>query len=263
MAYVIDRFGETYTTAEVLPTLDGRQPQGAGRLRSSLIQLPGGLAHDWRGTDRAVFEATEVQLRGVWVAESIGAMEAKLSALKALVGARSYLWRSNGTDQHRRLARLLEVDSDLEPGVASDALISIRFELYPGPWKGAEREVDINLTDSPTTVACTNHGNARIDDALIRVTAAGSAISAVRVRVAGVSDIQWTGTLGVGETLTIDCGARSMRIGGADAYDLEYLSDHSVPQWLRIEPGENNVQIYRTGGSEDSRVQVTFRDGWA
>ncbi|NLD42663.1 MAG: hypothetical protein GX657_04120 [Chloroflexi bacterium] len=264
MATMIDRFGAAYASATELPTLDGSQPQGAGPVASSLVRLPGGGAYDWRGSDRARREAETMRLKGVWVAESIAAMETKLAVLRALVGTRDRLWRSNGTAQHWRVARLLELKSDLAAGMAVDALLEFTFETLPGPWNGTARTVNATLDASPKTVACTNSGNLRVTDPVVTVTAAGSPITVVRVRVTGVTDLQWTGALAVGQSLVIDCGARTVRAGGADAYSgITYLSGHTVPEWLRLQPGANSVLIYRTGGSAASTAKVEYSDGWA
>lgn len=264
MATMIDRFGAAYASATELPTLDGSQPQGAGPVASSLVRLPGGGAYDWRGSDRARRETETMRLKGVWVAASIAAMETKLAALRALVGTRDRLWRSNGTTQHWRVARLLEMRSDLGAGLAVDALLEFTFEALPGPWNGTARTVNATLDASPKTAACTNSGNLRVADPVVTVTAAGSPITVVRVRVAGVTDVQWTGSLAVGQSLVIDCGARTVRAGGADAYaGLSHLSGQTVSDWLRLEPGSNSVLVYRTGGSAASTVQITYSDGWA
>lgn len=264
MAYVIERFGVSWATAAVLPLLEGSQPQGVGPVGSSLVALPGGGAYDWRGADQAPMAPEVLRARGVWVANSVTDMETKLAALKALCGRRDRLWRSNGTTQHWRMARLLEVKSDLEAGLAADALMELLFEAMPGPWSGVARTVNTSLDSSPKTVPCTNGGNRRITNAVVTITAAGTAITTARVRVSGVSDFQWQGSLAVGQSLVIDCGARTIRNNGVNAYSgLSYLSGHVVSDWLRLEPGANSVEVYRTGGSVASTVQITFSDGWA
>lgn len=264
MTFSIVRFGDVYASAEPLPVLDGRQPQGSGSVASSLVALPGGAAFDWRGGDPARIEAQEVTVEGVWVADTPAALQAKLHSLRALLGKRARLWRADDTEQQWRIARCLEVRSQKEPGSQGHAEIGLRFQLFPGPWNGAARTVNSALDASPKTLTCNNAGNVRVDNAVVTVTAAGSAITQVRVRVANVSDIRWNGNLAVGQTLMLDCGARTARIGSTDAYaGWEYLSGHVVPEWLRLQPGNNSVLIYRTGGSSASTAQITFNDGWA
>lgn len=263
MTFSIVRFGDVYATAEELPLLDGAQPQGAGDVQPSLIQLSGG-AFDWRGGDRARFEPQEITVNGVYAADTSVEVAAKLATLNALLGVRSKLWRTDDTVQHWRTARLLEVRSPKEAGSQGHAEFTLRFHLAPGPWRGTVRTVNATLSASPVTAACTNSGNARVDDAIITITAAGSAITVVHVTVSGVSQIAWTGTLAVGQSLVIDCGARTVRNHGVDAYSgLTYTIYHKVPEWLRLQPGANSVQIHRTGGSSASAAQITYNDGWA
>jgi hypothetical protein len=264
MAFVIDRFGTLYASATELPTLDGSQPQGAGPVESSLIRLPGGGAYDWRGSEQAQIGPTTVLTKGVWVESTVALMETKLAALKALVGTRNRLWRTNGVRQDWRWARLLEVRSDLEAGFAADALIEMRFEALPGVWMGSGRLVNAILDASPKTAVCTNSGNARVTHGIVTITAAGSVITQVKVAVSGVSEIQWTGTLAVGASLVIDCGARTIRNAGADAYaGFALTANHLVTDWLRLEAGANSVVISRTGGSTASAAAVNYNDGWA
>ena len=264
MAFVIDRFGTLYASATVLPTLDGSQPQGAGPVESSLVRLPGGGAYDWRGSERAQIGPTTLLTKGVWVEATVALMETKLAALKALVGVRDRLWRNNGARQDWRWARLLEVRSDLEAGLAADALIEMQFEALPGAWMGSGHLVNATLDASPKAAVCTNLGNVRVTHGIVTITAAGSAITQVKVAIAGVSEIQWIGTLAVGTNLVIDCGARTIRNAGVNAYaGFSLTANHLVTDWLRLEPGANSVLIYRTGGSAASTASVNYNDGWA
>jgi hypothetical protein len=261
--YIIERFGDAWASATVLPTLDGRQPLGIRGIEGSILRLPGGRAYDWRGSERAPIAPEEIVIEGVWVADSVAAMETKHAALLALVGRRSKLWRSNGTTQHWRTARLLSIDAPVEAGFAHWMAYTMRFELAAMPWQGTAQSPNAALDTSPKVVACANSGNARVTNPVVTVTAAGSTITVVRVRVVGVSDIQWSGSLAAGQSLVIDCGKRTVRRAGADAYaGFSLLAGHVVSDWLRIEPGVTAVQIYRTGGSAASTATVAYNEGW-
>ena len=262
MAYVIDRFGATYGAGVVLPTLDGRQPQGAGAVDSSQVKLPGGGAFDWRGASDALPEVETVRVRGVWKAADPTAMETKLAALKALCGQRSYLWQSNGSAQRSRLARCLEVSSDLEAGFAADALIEMVFELAATPWAGTARNVSQSLDASPKSYTLTNGGNARVRDVVITVVAATSNITQIYVVRSGLVELRWQGTITPGSSLVIDTGARSVKLNGADAYaGLSLQGGHIIADWLRLDPGDNTVLISRTGGGTTSTGAFVYADG--
>ena len=263
MAYIIERFGDVWSTAVELPTLDGKQPRGIRGIEGSMIRLPGGRAYDWRGGEQAPIAPEEVTIEGTWVAASVAAMETKHAALLGLAGQRSKLWRSNGTNQHWRTARVLSIDAPVEAGFATWMSYTMRLELAAMPWQGTAQSPNAALDTSPKVVACANSGNARVTNPVVTVTAAGSTITVVRVRVVGVSDIQWSGSLAAGQSLVIDCGKRTVRRAGADAYaGFSLLAGHVVSDWLRIEPGVTAVQIYRTGGSAASTATVAYNEGW-
>lgn len=265
MAYIIERFGDAWASATVLPTLDGRQPLGIRGIEGSILRLPGGRAYDWRGSERAPIAPEEIVIEGVWVADSVAAMETKHAALLALVGRRSKLWRSNGTTQHWRTARLLSIDAPIEAGFAHWMAYTMRFELAAMPWQGTARAPTQTLAvadPSYTTITCTNGGNARVCDVVVAVTAQSSAITRVRVAVPGVSDFEWTGSLAAGSTLALDCGAKRVRIGSVNAYAITLRAEHSVSDWLRLEPGDTAVRVYRSGGGATSTASISYSDGW-
>lgn len=265
MAYVIAKFGAAYATGVALPTYDGSWPQGAGSVGSPLVQVPGG-AYDPQGTERLPWGAVSLDLSGYLYGTSASDLQTKLDALRALLGTRSKLWATpdGGTTTRWRVARCLEMTSPRAPRQGFTAQVRMVFECLPGPWSGTARSVAAALDVSPKTVTVANSGNARVDNAVITITAAGSAITVVTVGVAGVSEIQWAGTLAVGDSLVIDCGARSVKNDGVAAYSgLTLTANHLVSEWLRLSPGNNSVVITRTGGDETSAATIAFADGWA
>lgn len=263
--YIIEKFGDAWASAVELPTLDGKQPLGIRGIEGSILRLPGGRAYDWRGGEQAPIAPEEIVIEGVWVADSVAAMETKHATLLALAGQRSKLWRNNGTNQHWRTARVLGIEAPVEAGPAHWAEYTLRFELAAMPWQGTARAPSSALAvadPSYTTLTCTNGGNVRVRDAVVTITAQSSAITRVKVRVAGVSEIQWDGTLPAGSTLTLDCGAKRARISSSDAYNITLTGNHTISDWLRLEPGNTSVRIYRTGGGSTSTATITFNDGW-
>lgn len=264
MAYVINKFGETYATATALPTLDGSQPQGAGPVDSSLVRLPGGGAFDWRGSAAARVPVEVVRLDGYVVAADAATMETTLSGLKALRGVRSKLWRSNGTTQHWRYARCMAVESDLLPGAPVVAQVRMTFELDATPWYGTAKFLSGWLDSVPTNVAAQNDGNVPVTDVLIKITPSGSAITRVIISISGVSEIQWDGICPVGSYLYIDCGAKSVKIDTTDAYSgFSLTTNHTINDWLRLEPGSNTISVSRTGGNISSLYRFDYAPGYA
>jgi hypothetical protein len=110
----------------------------------------------------------------------------------------------------------------------------------------------------------TNAGNRTVTNAMLTITASASAtISNVRI-VCGDCDWTWTGTVAVSTSLTVDCGQRSIKNNGVDAYSgLALNVDHTVADWLRLEPGANTITITYSGNADNSAgVTLSFYDGW-
>jgi hypothetical protein len=62
----------------------------------------------------------------------------------------------------------------------------------------------------------------------------------------------------------VDCGQRSVKNNGVDAYSgLALNSGHTVADWLQIAPGANTITITYTGNADNSAgVTLSFYDGW-
>ena len=267
MSFVIRRFGDAFATAEELPTLEGRQPQGATAVTGSLTRLPGGGSFDWRGADAAGPEPDLIELFGGWVAGDVATMRAKLAALKSLVGRRSRLWRTDGVAHQWRLARCLRLDSDLEAGLPAHSEIRLSFELDAGPWNGTGRSATITLDTSPKSQAVTNGGNVIQRDVVLTVTAVGSPITALWIHnfaVGHESAIHYWGAIAAGQALVLDCGAGTVRNHGVDDYArLMLLAGHTMREWLRLAPGSNTIRVTRTGGGAASTCILAYHDAWA
>ena len=265
MAWLYTKFGAVYATAEELPVLDGTEPLGAGPVQSQMVRLPGGNVWDALQSGAACPGSQTIQLKGAWVAASAAALDEKLDDLNALVGQRSYLWITNdgGTTTRKRLARLLNVRAPVAPGSALWAPFELTFELAPGLWSGTAHTLESTTLDTtPKNVTTTNAGNARVRDAVITVTAVGTAITELGVSIAGKSDWHWTGTLAVGKSLVIDCGAKRVTNDGTDAYaGFALQAGQAGSDWLPIGAGLNTIAVHRTGGA-DSTFKLTYNDGW-
>ena len=264
MAQIVTRFGDVYSTAEVLPLYAGRQPQGAGDVGSSLVQIPGGV-FDYRGSDDAAPEAERSDIVGEWIAATASEVEAKVRALRALRGVRSRLWRVDASsNQQWRWARCLRVQSEVEPGALTVASFRLTFELFPMPWSGTDRSNSVTLSSSPQNVSLTNSGDAYVRDAVLTLTAGSAAITQVDFVVSGVVAMRWTGTIGVGQSLVIDCGKRTVLLAGADAYSgFSLESGHAIGDWLRLAKGGNTTLVVtRSGGSTNSTLAWEYADAW-
>jgi hypothetical protein len=62
----------------------------------------------------------------------------------------------------------------------------------------------------------------------------------------------------------VDCGARSIKNNGVDAYSgLTLNAGHTTAPWLRLAPGSNTVTITYSGNADASAtVTFSYYDGW-
>jgi len=257
MAYQITQFGTT-----AVPSSAPAQEIGAGEAVDGAVSVAGGRVHDAYGTARA-----PIQLPfDVEVSASLRTPTG-LATWAALVGTRGRLYRTvdgGALNAQSTAARLRSVRSTRTVEGLSLLPISMLFQVLEHPWAGADATVNDVLDASPKALACANGGNAPVRNAVITVTAAGSAITVLQVGVAGISLWAWTGTLAVGQALVIDCGAKTVRNNGVDAYSgfaLDAL--HTIADWLRLEAGANTVQVWRTGGDNTTAIRIAYAAGWA
>jgi len=262
---IIDRFGATYATATALPQAMASQDLGAGPVQSQAVELPGGGWFDPAGSGQARPRLRELVARGRLSATSETALDTAWAAWRALVGTRSKLWLTMGDGSQRwRWARLVEVPALSEAEHVLWQPLSLRFELLSEVWQGAAHSEVTGLDESPQACGAPNNGNAPVRNAVVTLTAAGTNITAATFTMTGVSQFSWAGTLLVGNSLVIDCGARTVKNNGADAYSGFSLgAGHAIAEWLRLVAGLNSVLVARTGGSSASTVTISYNDGWA
>jgi len=263
MAYWITQFGTT-----ALSQIEQEHETGLGLTAGGTLPLPAGGAHDPWGADQAPVQLPyTLRVSAELVHTTPGSLRTALYALRALHGERAKLYRTpdggvlNSEWVWARLERLRVARRAANVLVLP---IEMDFTILTAPWRGDDATVSTVLDASPKSITCTNGGNARISDSVITVTAAGSAVTNVQVSIAGESLWAWAGTLTVGNDLVIDCGAKTVRNNGVDAYSGFALDPlHTVSEWLRLEPGSNTVQVWRTGGDNATAIEIAFEDGWA
>jgi len=268
VAYIIDKFGDTYASAEELPRYEGRQPQGAGPVRSSNVTLIDGRAYDWRGSGDAPPPMEEITVSGQWVGANAAATQTKMAALRALRGVKSKIWRTTSTGtSHWRNARCLSVDSDLRPGNSQIATVDLDFELDAEPWYGTSVYSSIALGTSPVLATITNPGNVVAREITVTVHPKTTAISAFHLEnlTAGhVSKIKYAGTIAATQALVIVCGDRTIENNNSDDYaNLSLESAHTITEWFRLAPGANSIRITATGGAVTSTIGVLFYEAYA
>lgn len=264
MPHWITRFGSTD-----LSQISLRQREDL-TVAGQLIPLPGGGVFDPDGEAQARIELpSTVTVDSEYLETTAEAFRTLLYGLRALIGVRALLYRSpDGGEANSEscMAKLRQVSQSRD---ANDVLVmgvSLRFELVREVWSGTAHEETITLDASPKSQDCDNDGNAIQRAIVITVTAAGAPITALEIEnltTGHVSHISYDGSIAVGESLVIDCGAQTVRNDGdADYEHFALETDHAIDEWLRLAPGANTIRVTRTGGDNTSTCVLTYSDGW-
>lgn len=263
MGYWVTKFGST-----VLSTKAAEQDGSLSAARN-LQELPGGGAHDPWGADRAPVKVPyTLPCKAIVTAANAAAMNTAIDALRALIGQRDWLYRTPDGGAAYRDKVLASLESvGLPRGVANglNVPVDLAFAVESSPWQGADGTVNtvLNGGGGVTTIVCANDGNARVTAVTITITALVAPITAITVAVAGVTSFTWADSLAIGEALVIDCGAKTIRNDGDNAYEhFTYNAGHTIDDWLRLEPGNNSVVVTMVGGDVTSTVSIAYSDGW-
>lgn len=139
-------------------------------------------------------------------------------------------------------------------------ILEMTFQAQSGWYSDRANQVE-SISGSPHVMSVINDGNRMVTDAILTIRASGSPVTAVTITTANGTHLIWTGSLASGKNLVIDCGAKSIRNDGVNAYGgFSYGVNHSIDDWLRI-AGTMNISIAYTGGA--NQVTIAYNDGWA
>lgn len=278
--YTLERFGTV-----TLPIYNPESDHSPLHARTAVIQTIAGAFDGWGDEDAPLELPATRSYRCVVLEESYSAWRTALDELRALVGKRAKLYRRANDDDSIQwcTARLLQNPTQRRYGSGLAQEVELVFQLWSG-WHGQDHKswkldegyfLDDGLylddggftetmASSPHTITVTNGGNRRVDDAVITITAGSSSITAVTIAKTGETDIDYGGIISSTKTLVIDCGAYTVKDDGVSDYaNFSLASNHKIAEWLRLDPGDNDIIITFSGGSTNSTVNVQFRDGWA
>lgn len=282
--YSYERFGTV-----TLPIYERESDHSPIPARVGVVGTIAG-AYDTLGADDAPQELPyNVSVRGVVLEDTAAALRTTLDGLRALVGKRKNLYRradSNDEIQWAR-ARLVSEPMRRVQGNVLHCEVEMVFQILT-PWVGADHSTwvldDGEYLDtalyldeagetftgsSPHIFTTTNGGNRVVTNPVITLTAGGASVTSVTITKVGTggseTKIVWTGTLLTTKKLIVDCGTFTITNDGANAYSgkAAFDSNHTIAEWLRIDPGYNEITVTWVGGSTDSTVLLEYRDGWA
>jgi hypothetical protein len=221
----------------------------------------------------------------VYQAGGVAALGAALDALRARLGTTDILSAHplDSTQADRwAWARLARVPYVHQFDHRVHQPLELAFDVF-GLWNGAahagttsdngqfrfgnmlylDAAAPTTLDTSPKNITLNNGGNYAVDGCGLTITAGGAAITALTVACNGATEWTYTGTIASGQTLHIDAARKIVRNNGADAFGAFALtSNHKLPVWLRLLPGDNTLTVTITGGSTDSTICATYADGW-
>jgi len=295
MTIRLDRFGTT-----TLPNYNPKTPVGTGGVKDALVDVPGDGAYDAWSTHPAPGKPYHLRKKCTLYEEPVDgthaalvaartALQTALDALKALEGTRDKLFAVLLSDGSERWAwaRCVKVDGTREPGAYLTQVVEIDFLVNPPFWHGVDHggwtfdsgedfddglyfdaaDFAFTLDGSPKSVTVTNGGNKIVDDMIITVTAGSAAITALDIKkyygATIYGHVSYSGTIAIGKSLVIDCGAVSVvNDGTGDANHFTIESDHRNDRWIRLNVGDNTIVITYTCAAADSTIEFSFKDQW-
>jgi hypothetical protein len=185
------------------------------------------------------------------VATALGWLRGQVENLTGRVGQRGTLWRKRWDAEATRqwkMARLLRVNLPHDYTRRLNVVeCGCQFESTMAAWRAATATTSSGSIAGAGYAGLTvsNGGQITVDDAVLTVTAT-AAISAVRVEcpAAGIG-LAWAGSLGAGASLVIDCGAKTVRVNGVDAYSgFSLAAGHTAEGWLPLAKGVTPLMVY-------------------
>ena len=268
----------------VFPLYNKRDMVSTGDTSGALMRLPGGTAYDGYGTGLAPENVNELTTSFEIIAATPTAVQTERDAIRGRAGKFLRLWAHfpDGTDRFI-WARLSKIKMERRREYLYYQPVELTFEVKTPIWNGTghgatwyldtgayldagyylDYDDDWTPASSGSTTTVTNGGNRTVTAVVITVTAGTSQISTIRLRV-GSCDWTFNGTVAAGKVLSVDCGTRSIRNNGADAYSSLTLNPgHTVADWFQLAAGNNTVTInYADNGDSSAVVLFTYYDGW-
>lgn len=269
-----------------LPQYDVQWNAGPAPAAEQAVALVGGGAYDPYGTGVSPQRyPNQIRYQCSVVGPQVASGLTQVNALKALIGTKAKLWRTevDGIGRKWAYARLIDVDDTMRARMPMwIAPMTLTFNQL-GRWHGKrhqkrwrfddgyrfddsmafDSDEQTVLASSPLTVVVDNDGNQAVSDVVIYVTAAIAPITKLEISM-GDQNFYFQGSLAVGDVLMIDCGAKRITNDGLPAWNNFYLTgNHKTAEWLTLQPGDNSVIVTTTGGGTTSTIEFVLYDGWA
>lgn len=227
---------------------------------SRLPGLSGGFDH--YGSEDAPTAVGQVNVSFVVFAEDQDDMQAKIDAVRKLkyLGKQKIYWQPQGSANERWCyGRIGNISVAKRPANMTDWVqsITVSFQVADPFWYEDEDSQVINASGTSTQDTITNTGNAvALARLVIEATSGHTATDPIVKRIvsaAAADQVGWTGTLTYGESLEIDAQAKSVELDAVASYS-NFTFDH--PDWFRLLPGSNTIQVEFDNAGDEADVTV-------
>jgi len=267
------------------PLYNKRDQFDTGFTGGALVDIVDGAAYDSTGTGIAPEAVNTITTSYEIIATTASVMQVARDAIRALAGTRGRLvaevTSASNTKKERWVwARLSRLRMERRREYVYYQPVEATFELAQPGWNGDSHGVPWKFDDgwelddglfldygtewlpagTPESGVYANDGNCAQTDIAVVVTTAATPLTSFTL-VCGSCDWTFSGTVAANKALVIDCGKKSVKNNGADAYvNFTLNANHAVADWLRLEPGNNTVTLTYTGSGIS--VAINYYDKW-
>lgn len=247
-----------------LPTYNKESGLDAAPALPGFVSTVAG-AFDSYGVDLAPMALPHaISARGIVSADTDAGQRAAIEALRTLTRRRAKLVREADDDasEHWAWARLMSLVQRRIYNARGYQALELGFLIESGWYEDQPDDLQYPL-GSPHIMTVYNDGNRMIDDAIITFHADDAPLTALTITAPNGTHLIWTGTVATETDLVIDCGAKSILNDGVDAYSgLSYGANHTIDDWLRLEPYSINITYTYTGGGNIPSINIARNRGW-
>lgn len=142
--------------------------------------------------------------------------------------------------------------------------IAVQFRA-PNPfWRETpiNTVTQIDITTTSQNIAVVTGGNAPIHDAVIRFTATAAVTSPKLSWPSGATPeyVSYVGTVGAGDWIEFDCGARTAYFDDGSRADSGV--DFAYAHWIELPPADSFNMTATCGSASDWDVSINWYDKW-
>ena len=234
-----------------LPTNAPSHDISAGPAASRMVSIAGGAQWDALGANEAIRGPKTATCRCMIVAASTAAADAIYDDWEALCLTRGTLVRTRGDGSTTQwcTARLVSVQANRTAQTQRHLPVTLDFQIVSGCWYGASLQTTTknNCANGVNNLPTISYGgNKNQRNVTITITATGNSITNTTVQNLTTGHTWgFSGTIPAGQSLVVNCGAKSVLLNGANAY-ASFVKPTTKADWFMLSPGNNSVRVTLT-----------------